>query len=85
MVKALHDSCYVEPARNYRVIKEDDPVKVAAINEATRRYEEMVARRKSENSGHIHQHAVNVTQENHIINREINAKSNKQVLEKSQL
>jgi len=85
VVKALHDSCYVDPSRNYRVIKEDDPVKAAAINEATRRYEEMVARRKSENSGHIHQHAVNVKQENHIINREQNAKALKTTMARESL
>jgi len=26
-VKALHDSCYVIPEKNPRVIKDDDPVK----------------------------------------------------------
>jgi hypothetical protein len=84
-VKALHDSCYVDPSRNPSVIKEDDPVKCAAINEATRRYEEMIARRKSENSGHIHQHATNVKQEKHIISREINAKATKTSVERHYL
>jgi len=53
LVKALHDSCYVSPSKNYRVIKDSDPVKSAAMSEATRRYEEMVNQRKHDNTDHI--------------------------------
>jgi len=54
VLKALHDSCYISPGKNQRVIQDDDPVKTAAMNEAKRRYEEMVANRKNNNVKHIY-------------------------------
>lgn len=38
-IKALHDSCYVTPTQNFRVLQDGDPIKSAAMNEAAKRYE----------------------------------------------
>ena len=38
-LKALHDSCYVEPERNPRVIQDTDPVKKNAWKDALARHE----------------------------------------------
>ncbi len=48
-VKALHDSCYVEPERNPRVIQDHDPVKKTAWQNALARHEQSVAQKKGFN------------------------------------
>ncbi len=48
-VKALHDSCYVEPERNPRVIQDHDPVKKTAWQNALARHELTVAQKKGFN------------------------------------
>lgn len=48
-VKPLHDSCYVVPERNYRVIKDNDPAKNTAWVQARNRHEDNVATQKNFN------------------------------------
>ena len=38
-IKQLHDSCYVAPHKNPRVIQDSDPVKSLAWKEALQRHE----------------------------------------------
>lgn len=46
-IKALHDSCYVPPVENFRVLQDDDPIKKAAVEEAKKRFESAVAFKKT--------------------------------------
>ena len=41
-VKALHDSCYVSPDQNHRVIQDHNPAKSEAWKQALQRHEEQV-------------------------------------------
>lgn len=53
-VKPLHDSCYVVPHKNYRVIQDDDPVKNTAWREALQRHETNVNQEKNFNKTVMH-------------------------------
>ena len=55
-MKALHDSCYMVPEQNPRVIKDSDPVKSLAWKQALERHEMSVAQQKSFNEGIMKTH-----------------------------
>jgi len=45
----IFDSEYKLPNENHRVIKDEDPIKKAALNEARRRYEMLIEKEKTRN------------------------------------
>ena len=47
--KALHDSCYVAPDMNHRVIQDNDPAKNIAWKQALERHEQHIAKQKNFN------------------------------------
>ena len=40
IVRSIFDSCYIRPDENPNVIQDDDPVKTAGIQSATKRFEQ---------------------------------------------
>lgn len=69
-IKALHDSCYVPPVENFRVLQDNDPIKKAAVEEAKKRFESAVAFKKTQNQHYIREHALNVQHEQRVIAHE---------------
>lgn len=60
IVKALHDSCYMVPEKNPRVIQDTDPVKTQAWRAALERHESQVAQQKQFNEVVMKKHAEKV-------------------------
>ena len=56
IVKALHDSCYIQPDQNPRVIQDSAPAKQQAWKDALARHENQVASQKHFNEGVLKQH-----------------------------
>jgi len=55
-VKALHDSCYVQPEKNPRVIQDSNPVKSNAWRDALMRHEDKIAQQKGFNETVMKKH-----------------------------
>ena len=54
--KALHDSCYIAPEKNFRVIQDDDPAKNRAWKEALQRHEQKIQQQKNFNEKIVQRH-----------------------------
>ena len=55
-LKPLHDSCYVVPEKNHRVLQDTDPVKSETFRQALARHEEQVKAQKNFNEKVITSH-----------------------------
>jgi len=52
------------------VLQDNDPIKLAAVDEAKKRYESQVAFKKVQNQHYIREHALNVQHEQRVMNHE---------------
>lgn len=55
-MKALHDSCYIPPVQNPRVIQDSDPIKLKAQAEAQARHDGKIATQKMTNERVVAEH-----------------------------
>ena len=55
-MKQLHDSCYVGPEKNHRVIQDNDPAKSNAWKIALERHEQEIAMQKNLNQDVVANH-----------------------------
>lgn len=66
-MKALHDSCYVVPEKNFRVIQDDDPAKNVAWRQALQRHEEQIAKQKGFNETVMGKHFAKIASDSAVI------------------
>ena len=78
MVKALHDSCYVVPELNPRVIQDTDPVKKQAWQEAQVRHENSVKNQKHFNESLMKKHYEKIRGDDEAVASENNTRREKQ-------
>lgn len=77
-VKALHDSCYVQPEKNPRVIQDTNPVKSNAWRDALQRHENSVAQQKGFNETVMKKHYQQIKSDTDVIDRENETRRQKQ-------
>ena len=77
VLKNLFDSDYVKPEDNFRVFKDDNPLRASVHNEALERYEKQLRDQKLDEKSYLKVHNAVVEKDNGAKQKELDLRKSK--------